>query len=123
MRSHRPFLFLLSCMMMPLSVSAAPFCVQAQGLAPECSYFDAAQCRKRAKEMQGYCVANAGEMIITPGGTERYCLVTSSRQAQCVYADRPSCLKDEVPAAGVCIERSAESIQQDPYKLDINRTY
>ena len=102
---------------------AAPFCVQTQAMPPQCDYYDAAQCRKRAAELKGYCVANPPELVIRAGGTGEYCLVLSSRDAQCLYPDRTSCENDAGPANGVCIEKSAVSVEKDPYQLDINRKY
>jgi hypothetical protein len=102
---------------------AAPFCVQAQALPAQCEYFDAAQCRARAFELSGFCVANPGEMVIAAGGTDRYCLVLSSRQAQCIYPDRTSCDKDAGSANGVCMENAPPSVQENPYLYDINRKY
>jgi hypothetical protein len=104
-------------------LSAAPFCVQTQATAAECLYYDAAQCRTRAYELNGFCVANPGELVISPGGTGKYCLVLSSGQAQCLYADFTTCQNDAGPASGVCMEKSPQTTQDDPYKFDINRKY
>lgn len=117
------FFFTLAFMLAWGPAFAAPFCVQTQAMPPECAYVDAVQCRKRASQLKGLCVANAAELVIPPGGTGRYCLVLSSRYAQCVYADRDSCERDAGPASGVCIEKTPSSVQEDPYKLDINRKY
>lgn len=102
---------------------AAAFCLQTQTIGPQCDYFDAIQCRKRASELSGYCVANPAELVINSGGVGRYCLVLSSRQAQCIYSDYSSCQNDAGPANGVCIEESATRIAQDPYQFDANRQY
>ena len=107
----------------PSSALAAPFCLEAQGTPPECIYYDASECRTRAYEVRGLCIANPGEMIITPGSTGRYCLVLSSRHAQCLYADRTSCENDAGPAGGVCMEKTPGNAQIDPYRFDPNRTY
>jgi hypothetical protein len=117
------FLAMLAFILPAQPLSAAPFCVQTQAMAPQCDYFDASQCRTRAAELKGYCTANPGELVITPGGTGKYCVVLASRHAQCIYADYTSCANDAVAANGACIEQSSEMIQQDPYQYDINRKY
>lgn len=124
MPDYRKTFFMTLAFILPAESSpAAPFCVQTQATPPECAYYDAFQCRKRAAELQGFCVANPGELVIPPGGTGHFCLVLSSRTAQCVYADRTSCENDAVAANGVCIEKSPVSVNQDPYQFDINRKY
>lgn len=102
---------------------AAPFCVRSQALPAECLYFDAAQCRRRASELSGFCVANPAELVISSSLNDRYCLVGSNRYTQCLYADRTSCENDAVSANSVCIERPVADIQENPYLLDINRKY
>ena len=102
---------------------AAPFCIQTQSIPEQCDYVDATQCRKRAAELKGYCVANPADLVIRAGGTGRYCLVLSSRDAQCIYTDISSCENDAAPASGVCIEKSPSDIQDDPYRFDSNRKY
>jgi hypothetical protein len=123
MTYHRKITYALLPLFIPAPSIAAPFCVQAQAIPAECFYYDAVQCRKRAHELNGLCVANPGELVITPGGTGKYCLVLSSRHTQCVYADRTTCENDAVPASGVCIERAPQDIQDDPYRFDPNRKY
>jgi hypothetical protein len=124
MLNFRKTLFIMLAFALPSQpLLAAPFCVQTQTTPQQCDYFDAAQCRTRAAELNGYCVANPGELVISPGGTGRYCLVLSSRHTQCLYADRTSCEKDAVSANGVCMENAPASVQEDPYRYDINRKY
>jgi hypothetical protein len=102
---------------------AAPFCVQTQSLPAECAYFDPSQCRVRAAQLSGFCVANPAELVIRSGETSAYCLVLSNRSAECVYADRTSCESEAVSANGVCIEQSSFNVAKNPYLLDINRKY
>lgn len=123
MLSTRKLLVLMFVSTLPASAWAAPFCVQSQGVPPQCDYYDAAQCRTRANELNGFCTANRSELVITSGGNNKYCLVLSSRHTQCLYADRNTCENDASAANGVCIEKTSQMVQEDPYRYDVNRTY
>jgi|GEM_PF-2410292 len=102
---------------------AAPFCISIQGIAPQCEYFDAAQCQKRSYELSGICIANPDELILL-SGNKAYCVVTSNRSTICAYTDRPSCEKEAYSAGGVCIDNTAPlGVQQDPYRSDRNKNY
>lgn len=101
---------------------AAPFCVESQGIPPECIYVDAGQCRQRAHEQKGLCVVNPDELTIGTG-TGKYCLVDSSRIVQCNYSDFTSCDAEAKKQGAVCIETVTSNIQRDPYQLDPNRKY
>lgn len=106
-------LFAMACIMFPDPSHAAPFCAKKQGIAPECYYVDANECRKRAGEMGGECVANPSELTLKPGyGT--FCLIGSSQSASCIYPDRDSCDKHAINNNGVCIEATKTTLQNQP---------
>lgn len=107
---------------LPAAGWAAPFCVQGQGMTPQCHYVDAVQCRKRAEEIRGLCVANPEELILSRG-TGKYCMVDSSKNSMCSYVDRTSCAIDALRNQGVCLENTASTVQPDPYASDPNRKY
>lgn len=120
MQNYKKFLLLA---LLPIfyaqALQAAPFCVQVQGIPPECIYDDAVQCRKRAAELGGLCAPNAAEITI-PAGTGRYCIVDSNRIVQCNYVDRTSCNNDAVRGGGACMEAPNQGVQPDPYRQDPN---
>ncbi len=76
----------------PMPAEAAPFCVQTEAVPPQCIYFDAGSCNKRAIQLGGTCSANESEVQLS-GAIGHYCLVTSSLASLCIYLS-----KDEVTA-------------------------
>jgi hypothetical protein len=91
------------CLLWTSESHAAPFCASKKGIAPECYYVDANECRKRAREINGECTANNRELIIKRG-FGRFCLVNSNKTTACDYADRASCEGQASANGGVCIE-------------------
>lgn len=116
-------LLLAAAMLYAPGVLAAPFCVQAQGIPPECYYDDASQCRKRAAELKGLCVANRAELAVTAFGAGKYCMVDSHRIVQCIYIDRASCDADAARHDAACIDAPVDAVQPDLYKQEPNRKY
>ena len=72
------------------SAQTAPFCVRAEGLAPQCLYVDTASCNARARQMHGECTINTDELHIAPG-IGHFCMVSSQSVSSCVYLDSGSC--------------------------------
>lgn len=123
MLSLRKIIF-CAALLLPLGVNAAPFCVTTQGLPPDCIYDDTASCRNRAFQLKGVCTVNTAE-ITTSYGTEKYCMVDSTRVPQCIYIDRSSC-DSAVSGGSVCVNNTFRDIneeQPDPYQNDPNRNY
>jgi hypothetical protein len=98
--------------------NAAPFCVQSEGVPPQCLYFDAASCDAHARQMHGSCTANSSELHVSPG-PGHFCLITSGPVSSCMYFDGASCDVEAKRQHGVCIEQPArsESPPPDPYRL------
>ncbi len=88
---------------MPLPAVAAPFCVYSEALPPQCIYFDAASCAKRATQLGAYCSVNSDE-VHASATIGHYCLLTSSLVSSCVYVDRGNCYRDAAQQHGVCVE-------------------
>jgi hypothetical protein len=111
-------LLALTSLAVPLSATAAPFCVQTETVPAQCIYFDAASCSARARQMNGSCTVNAAEMHVSPG-IGHFCLITSGPVSSCVYLDGASCDAEAKRQHGVCIEQPAraESPPPDPYRL------
>jgi hypothetical protein len=101
---------------MPLPAVAAPFCLYSEALPPQCIYFDAASCAKRAAQLGALCSANANEVHVS-AGLGHYCLLTSGLVSSCVYVDRANCNRDATRQHGVCVESTTtpESTAADPY--------
>ena len=96
---------------------AAPFCVQTQGVPPQCLYVDSASCDAYARRVGGYCTVNMAELQIAPG-IGHFCLLTAGPVASCFYADSPSCEAEAKRQHGVCITAPsrAESPPPDPFR-------
>lgn len=90
------------CLLWTSESHAAPFCASKQGIAAECYYVDANECRKRAREINGECTANSHELTIKRG-FGAFCLVNSNKTVACDYADRTSCEGQATANGGVCI--------------------
>ena len=109
--------------MAPRSVVAAPFCTQITGIAPECIYYDADQCRRRANELKAICLANPAEFHLVTGN-ERYCLVGGDRAALCIYADRQTCEAEAVHAGqALCLDNIPSGEPQDAFRTEPSRRY
>ena len=84
--------------MLPRPVAAAPFCIQNQGIAPLCIYYDALDCGREAQR-QGAACANPAELRLTPR-SRPYCVVTSGQVSLCNLGDRTSCARSAVLQRG-----------------------
>lgn len=95
---------------------AAPFCLQSQGITPQCIYYDAALCQRDAQHQNAECAINKSEVKIR-GGTGQYCMVTSSLVTVCHYQDRDSCVADAKRQNGACTDGPTQSPNRapDPY--------
>ena len=115
-------LLVIASMAYAPALFAAPFCVQKQGLPPDCNYYDAVQCRQRAGQLAGVCAVNDAEIKLQPG-IGKYCVVNSSHVSMCDYADRTTCDGDAMRSGAVCVEFPASQVQLNPYKIDPNSKY
>jgi len=101
----------------PAPARAAPFCVQTQAVPPQCIYFDASSCTKRAKQLGGTCTANEDEVKVS-GGIGHFCVVTSGQVAQCLYLSRDDCDRQAHQQQAVCVQSQVtpESPAPDPFR-------
>src|SRR6476619_6196494 len=101
---------------MPLPAVAAPFCVYSEALPPQCIYFDAASCDKRAKQLKAYCSVNGNEVQLSTA-MGHYCVLTSGLVSSCVYVDLANCIREALQQRGVCVKSTSlpESPAADPY--------
>jgi hypothetical protein len=115
------WIFLIA-LLMPQLASASTFCVRQQGGVPQCLYEDAADCRRRATEINGLCSVNPRLVSITATGG-RYCVVTSERATECYYPERAACETEARRKGAVCIDSAAVPAQPDPHGEDPERRY
>lgn len=110
-------LFGLLVWVAPATAVAAPFCVQTQAIPPQCIFFDAASCNKRANELGGSCTVDPKQTTVS-SGVGHYCLLTSSMVSYCVYSDAGQCNREALHQQAVCIQAPArpESPGADPYR-------
>lgn len=97
---------------------AAPYCVNIQGITPQCLYFDAHQCRTQAQRSGGSCAINPTEVTLPSGGTYPYC-VTGPGYTSCKFVDRGSCEAEAGRQRASCVESfsaGAASAPPDPYR-------
>ena len=96
---------------------AAPFCVQTEGVPPQCIFVDAGSCAEQARKVNGYCTVNTAELHIEPG-LGHYCLLSSGLVSNCYYPDSSSCEAEARRQRGVCVSAPAraESPPPDPYR-------
>lgn len=101
---------------------AAPFCVEQQGLAKDCNYYDATQCRQRSQQVGGVCSINDAEVKLQQG-VGKYCVVNSNHVSMCSYADRTTCDSEAARSGAVCVEFPESQVQPNPYRIDPNSKY
>jgi hypothetical protein len=114
--SVRRHLYLLGSLLLPVAAQAAPFCIESQGLSPQCIYYDADNCRREANRQGAICSANKDEVRLTTN-VGQYCLVTSQQVSLCIYSDRGTCSADTERQHGTCTNAPtvAPSAAPDPY--------
>lgn len=109
-------LIVLGAVMTPLAAQAAPFCIQSQGLTPQCIYYDAGDCQKEANRQGAICSANPDEVHLS-ANVGQYCLITSQQVSLCIYSDRGTCTADAARQHGACTDSPtiAPSGAPDPF--------
>ena len=90
----------------PLGAMAAPFCLTMPASAPQCIYYDGAQCAHDAGRQNGSCQINPAQVSVPASRIGEYCLVLPSGYSTCGYADGTVCARDALLQKGSC-SRSA----------------
>jgi len=82
---------------------AAPFCLQNEGLPPQCIYQDPNSCARDARQQGGTstCSVNPRE-VRNIQGMGAFCVVVAGVSPSCVYVDRASCDRAAGQLNGVC---------------------
>ena len=101
---------------------AAPFCVERQGIAPECYYIDSDQCRKRAGEISGRCTVNAEEVDF-PAAYGNYCMVASGGIVQCIYVGFDDCDREAKLNKGVCTLNPERQGPPEQFQSEVDGLY
>ena len=109
-------------MLPTVKASASPFCVDVQGMAPECYYLDADQCRRRAQEISGRCIVNMEEIEL-PTGYGNYCMVAPGGIIECMYPDYSGCDREARHNKGVCVYNPSAQTVPEPFKSDVDSIY
>lgn len=111
-------------LLIPVESMAAPlFCLNAQGLEPQCHYYSANACHEKAlKTLKGYCSLNPTEMEI-PDGPGLWCLITSTRHALCYYDNFSSCQQQSKSKNGVCIRSLKRPLPPKQFESQIKETF
>ena len=108
-----PLIAWAGSVLLPAAAEAAPFCLQATGVPPQCLFYDVAACRKQAQRMNAVCGLNPKEMIPPPAG-QRFCQVDNGPVIQCMFVDRRSCDASSARTGGICIDAGDASSRPDP---------
>ncbi len=101
------------------TAAAAPFCLQMQGMTPQCLYYDAASCQLEAQRQHGDCSINKSEVTIR-GGSGQYCMITSGLVTVCHYQDRDSCVADARRQNGACTDAPTPTPSRAPNPYSTN---
>jgi len=101
----------------PRPAAAAPFCIEAKGVPPQCWYYDARECKTEAVKEHARCSINPKETMASGAGGS-YCIVDSDKRPVCTFQSWESC--EDVAAkknGAVCFQNSKEQ-NNDPYRYD-----
>jgi len=96
------------------SAMAAPFCLALPMGAPQCIYYDGAECSRDANRQNGMCQINPSEVHLPTSRVGDYCLVMSDGRTTCGYADPNQCSRDALLQKGACSRSFGAGPKQIP---------
>lgn len=99
------------------TASSAPFCVEAEGLSPECWYHDVRSCRQEAQKRNGHCSVNVDEVVVLDQGAP-FCIVDSGMMPVCAFQGGESCHEEAAKRNAVCFQNTSIEESYDPYRLE-----
>jgi hypothetical protein len=108
------------CLASPIGAIAAPFCMVIPNAAPQCMYYDGAQCAHDAARQNGSCDVNPAEVKVAASRIGDYCLVMPSGYSVCGYSDGTVCARDALLQKGACARAAGALPQQLPNAYDPN---
>jgi hypothetical protein len=85
---------------------AAPFCLVAQGIAPQCIYDNPTLCARDATRQGGACEANSGAALQVQGSAQ-YCVAVAGGHSYCEFDDVNQCLRAAQHEHAACIAAPA----------------
>ena len=91
--------------LVPSVISGAPFCVEAQGGAPECWYYDVRSCRQEAEKKSSLCTANLQE-IAQSDQSAPFCIIDSSLVTDCTFQHSENCHQEAERRNAICFQSS-----------------
>ncbi|MGZ9097472.1 MAG: hypothetical protein ACXW30_04165 [Micavibrio sp.] len=98
--------FAFCCLwLVPSAGYAAPFCIEAEGLSPECWYYDVRSCRQEAEKNGHLCTANLQEITLSDQGAS-FCIVDSSMVPDCTFQNSENCHQEAAKRNAVCFQSS-----------------
>src|SRR5579871_1569454 len=89
------------------AANAAPFCIEAQGIPPQCHYYDTSQCQREATQIAGDCTVDPA-ILKGKEGQGAYCLIDSALVVRCLYPDPNSCNAEAMRGSGICVANPAD---------------
>lgn len=98
--------------LVPSTVSGAPFCVEAEGLSPECWYYDVRSCREEAAKKDSLCTANLQEITLSDQGAP-FCIIDSSMVPVCAFQHNESCQQEAEMHNAICFQSSGVEDDSD----------
>jgi len=104
----------------PIAAIAAPFCLVIPNAAPECMYYDGADCARDANRQNGACDVNPNEVRVAASQIGQYCVIVPGGYSTCGYADGNECARDALKQKGVCSRSAGAPPRQLPDAYDPN---
>jgi hypothetical protein len=98
----------------PVAAMAAPFCLALPTGAPQCIYYDGAECSRQANRQNGVCQTNPTAVRLPTSRVGDYCLVMPDGHATCGYADPAQCSRDALAQKGACARSAGALPKQLP---------
>lgn len=102
----------------PIAAIAAPYCVHTLSVPPQCIYDDPNECRVRANQLNGYCIANPQDTKVQ-AGIGQYCLLVAGGAPSCVFTDQGLCQQEATRQRGACItapQATGRNLAPNPYR-------
>ena len=111
--------FTVCCLwLVPSAVFGAPFCVEAQGLPPECWYYDVRTCRQEAEKKSSLCTANLQEITLSGQGAP-FCIIDSSMVPDCTFQHSENCNEEAAKRNAVCFQSSGIEEEKRDFSVPV----
>ncbi len=108
--------FIFFWLLVSPAATAAPFCVEQQGIPSECWFYDVNSCRHEAGRRGGHCSVNLEEVTLPEQGAP-FCVMDSGMVPVCSFQSGESCNEAAAKGNAVCFQ-NASSESYDPFRMD-----